>query len=1004
MRKQKTDVQLKGFQEATITAIERRVGKRTGLRLALADEVGLGKTHVMGEVARRLGHGGVIVYVAPSMEVAHQNRERIQKALGLANSGPTNSRSLETRLTLLPAELSATKGIRLVCLTPNTSFQLRGAGSRRERAFLYALFLRVRARLGLPEVPFIGHKRFSWERIFYRPRGRGDRAYRHEWQFEWWLRHASGDGRTARRLSSTLSSLPEARELRKLLAKMNSATKRHKWAYKDTARFVAKFREIVAWEVLTGRFSPRVILFDEWHRYQHLMVAQGRDGSDLLARALERWEKGGRKAPALSLFVSATPFEVTFGAERLHRGGDLERLCWLLDPRGKYFEEVRDTQARFQESWDRYADALAKRKGFDHAAGKRACSVAARQFSDVLFKRIFRTERPPRSMSEFAHNRTRIEKASESAQWGETDLGALYRARTLAESVGSRSDVPGLWFSSTHYLRMAEDYQIAEKLKRRKGNVSSIPCASDHWKRRRLGKLLRERWNGIPPLWIPPGLSQTNSGKILVFSAWRAVPRELTFFFRDEAKLWRLKKSRTTTPLGAFPLFDRGIARGEFSVKKQGWRIFYPLLCASGSAREFLRWAKAESLNRGKPLRRRVEIDWARVLINMDAAYVEYLHTQKDPKSRSAELALRARRKLLNKSATHEWRTILDGAGGLDRLERAMSRAGRWDDTPGWQLMTALSAAFPEDTLLDARLQGGLLGLGRNANNYLNRPISQSIVHADRISAREISYSDAIVRYCRRFGWHAMWQEYAALLKSDGLDGGIAIMRKSLETQAARRTGTGWLDGHTGGERSATVVQPFVEAKSSGAKTPEDEEEVGALVTTRRRETFNSPFFPHVLVSTSIGQEGVDFHRYCDTVVHWNPPDSPLALEQREGRVDRYRSLQVRVAEQRFKTSAPDRAGFSPDFCVLDDQKRRVNRTHGIVFRLPYSREEQTWARCLERLHYSRLFLGATDPEALEAQLSSRLEHLGREEKMSVLEKLSRIRVDLSPFSRLKEQ
>ena len=59
-------------------------------------------------------------------------------------------------------------------------------------------------------------------------------------------------------------------------------------------------------------------------------------------------------------------------------------------------------------------------------------------------------------------------------------------------------------------------------------------------------------------------------------------------------------------------------------------------------------------------------------------------------------------------------------------------------------------------------------------------------------------------------------------------------------------------------------------------------------------ESFNSPFWPMCLVTTSVGQEGLDFHRYCSTVVHWNLPSDPIAVEQREGRIQRYNSFEVR--------------------------------------------------------------------------------------------------------------
>ena len=57
---------------------------------------------------------------------------------------------------------------------------------------------------------------------------------------------------------------------------------------------------------------------------------------------------------------------------------------------------------------------------------------------------------------------------------------------------------------------------------------------------------------------------------------------------------------------------------------------------------------------------------------------------------------------------------------------------------------------------------------------------------------------------------------------------------------------------------------------------------------------YNSPFRPFVLASTSVGQEGLDFHTYSHAIVHWNLPSNPVDLEQREGRVHRYKGHAVR--------------------------------------------------------------------------------------------------------------
>jgi hypothetical protein len=76
------------------------------------------------------------------------------------------------------------------------------------------------------------------------------------------------------------------------------------------------------------------------------------------------------------------------------------------------------------------------------------------------------------------------------------------------------------------------------------------------------------------------------------------------------------------------------------------------------------------------------------------------------------------------------------------------------------------------------------------------------------------------------------------------------------------------------------------------------------------RAAFNSPFWPFVLATTSIGQEGLDFHPYCHAVVHWNLPSNPVDLEQREGRVHRYKGHAVR--KNVASLSAPSECDTAP--------------------------------------------------------------------------------------------
>ncbi len=57
---------------------------------------------------------------------------------------------------------------------------------------------------------------------------------------------------------------------------------------------------------------------------------------------------------------------------------------------------------------------------------------------------------------------------------------------------------------------------------------------------------------------------------------------------------------------------------------------------------------------------------------------------------------------------------------------------------------------------------------------------------------------------------------------------------------------------------------------------------------------FNSPLLPEILVCTSVGSEGIDLHKFCRHVVHYDLAWNPAVIEQRTGRVDRIGSKTFR--------------------------------------------------------------------------------------------------------------
>jgi hypothetical protein len=167
------------------------------------------------------------------------------------------------------------------------------------------------------------------------------------------------------------------------------------------------------------------------------------------------------------------------------------------------------------------------------------------------------------------------------------------------------------------------------------------------------------------------------------------------------------------------------------------------------------------------------------------------------------------------------------------------------------------------------------------------------------------------------------------------------------------------------------------------------------------RSAFNSPFRPFVLATTSIGQEGLDFHPYCHSVYHWNLPPNPVDMEQREGRVHRYKGHAVRknVARQLGLDSLRKHWTGSGDpwqvLFELAKEGRDANVTDLVPYWIyeieggakverrvpiiPFSREQERLRALKRSLAVYRLVFGQPRQEELLAYLESRLDGAGQE-------------------------
>ena len=175
------------------------------------------------------------------------------------------------------------------------------------------------------------------------------------------------------------------------------------------------------------------------------------------------------------------------------------------------------------------------------------------------------------------------------------------------------------------------------------------------------------------------------------------------------------------------------------------------------------------------------------------------------------------------------------------------------------------------------------------------------------------------------------------------------------------------------------------------------------------RSAFNSPFRPFVLATTSIGQEGLDFHMYCRRIVHWNLPANPIDLEQREGRINRFECLAIRqnvakrygdirfekdiwnemfeAAKQKEKT---DGASDLIPYWGLQESEDMI-KIERIVPMYPFSRDVLAYERLIKILSVYRLTLGQARQEEL-------LEYLFK--NCDDPAKLKKLFINLSPYYR----
>jgi len=243
---------------------------------------------------------------------------------------------------------------------------------------------------------------------------------------------------------------------------------------------------------------------------------------------------------------------------------------------------------------------------------------------------------------------------------------------------------------------------------------------------------------------------------------------------------------------------------------------------------------------------------------------------------------------------------------------------------------------------------------------FVNLPAPRSrrtILSFLRPREGELPYWHKVLQYCVVGCVQAVLDEYAhvlreylGLLSKEPAEIGAGIAQAVNEALTLRTSALRLDDVRVGRSGSIDVTNDWTIRTHFAVRFGDELSEDGRQVTRKEqvKDAFNSPFWPFVLVTTAVGQEGLDFHCYSHAVVHWNLPANPVDLEQREGRVHRYKGHAIRKnVARRFGLQAIGEAAHDPWMDLFAAATR--DRQEGATDLVPYWIYPVEGGACIER-------------------------------------------------------
>lgn len=965
---------LKDFQRKTVQRIDHLYGEGQD-RVLVADEVGLGKTMIAKGVlakmaVRRCNEGDdlfKVTYICSNQAIATQNLQKLD-IYKTGYDDITETRLSMQHLKVMQQELgindksrsnpsSERKYVQLIPLTPATSFRTTGdmAGTVRERALMFVI---------LRDMEGIDVKRLEMMMVQYAPSS-----------WNWVKEKYQNDVAECHRLNpsyladiqSTIAKHDTFRELLHFLEKFDIKASRY---------IIGKLRMMFA-EISIDMLNPDLVIMDEFQRFQ-FMLEHSTGEMSMLAERFLRAKSENIDDKVRVLLLSATPYKLYSTLEEVGENARNDSYREFLS----VMHFLKEGGANdFDQVWNEYSYSL------QHITRDNINQVreASRKAGDNMYKSMCRTERlSVMNEGDFVDDSSKNQAVSVT----EKDILSYQAAMRLMNAIDIDSLLPIDYVKSCPYLlSFMQKYELKEKITRYfREHPDEVELCHDDllWIKERIGynhipvtnarydRLQRAVLGDVKDkshpellLWMPPTVpyytpsgvfaGKDNFSKMMVFSSWEMVPRMVSCLLSHEVESRIAIKNVGLLPIR---LKDKAATTRLLSV-------CVPQLANAYTPREFVQDGVTDIRVIEKKVRENIRI--------IPSEIDELL-----PEDMKEDV---------------RWQTAVD-------IAIASPASCLYRITHDTEASENVAKAFVD---------------------YLNTPEKTTIIQQATESKRKNdAHWQDVLTYCKQGNLQAVFDEYAYYITDgnnmspDALANtmiaalGLRTTNYAVETFTRFRNKVTNARGDTN-EGSRGMRSHFATAFAQGTGDKQQDRQKAL------QRSFNSPFWPFVLASTSIGQEGLDFHPYCRKIMHWNLPGNPVDLEQREGRINRYKCLAIRQnialtygAEVKahwmdgnlwnhlFKAAEAERSqGHSeliPFWCLGPNQKIMIER---ILANYPISIDETRYDRLIKVLSLYRLTMG-------QARQSELLEYVFKEFKdPSILKDLY---ISLSPYEREQDQ